>query len=217
MIVGLVALPEISDRAAAAVLSAAGRRLAIALLVRAADCQGWQVGRAPDGRPVPLHDSGDGGLALSISHSGRIVAAAVSACGPVGVDVEMQRPRTNYRDLAAYAFGAAERAEVALAGLAGFYRIWTLREAIAKTTGEGLGLVVDRTDRVAEAPVSGCWVTGDRRWHLASLEPCPGLTMALAVACTRPIGASSWRPRSLGWLDPDAGYCPLQSPPPSFT
>ena len=217
VIVGLVVLPATPDRAAPAVRSAAGRRLATALLARAADRQGWQIGRAPDGRPVPLHVSGDGGLTLSITHSGRIVAAAVSACGPVGVDVETQRPRTNYRDLAAYAFGAAERAEVALEGLAGFYRIWTLREAMAKATGEGLGRVVDRTDRVAEAPASGFWVTADRRWHLASLEPCAGFTMALAVACTRPITASSWRPRSLGWLDPDAGYCPLQSPPPSFT
>lgn len=226
LIVGLVALPADPGRAdpgrtGAAVRSAAGHRLAKALLARAAGRQGWQIGRAPDGRPVPRHDasdnSGDEGLALSIAHSGRVVAAAVSACGPVGVDVEIQRPRPNYRDLAAYAFGAAERDRVALDGLAGFYRIWTLREAIAKTTGEGVGLVIDRIDRVAQAPASGFWLTADRRWHLASLEPCAGLSMALAVACRRPIAASNWRPRALGWLDPDAGYCPLQSPMPSFT
>lgn len=102
-------------------------------------------------------------------------------------------------------------------GLAGFYRIWTLREAIAKATGDGLGLVIDSMDRVATAPASGYWVAADRCWHLASLEPRVGITMALAVGAAPPTQASSWRPRSLAWLDPDAGYRPLQSPPPSVT
>lgn len=217
VVVGLVALPTDLGRAGTAARSVGGRQLAKALLARASDRQGWEIVRATNGQPRPWHSSGISGLALSIAHSGRVVAAAVSACGPIGIDVETQRPRANYPDLAAYACGPAERSRVAADGLAGFYRIWTLREAMAKATGDGLGQVIDGTDRVAEGPASGFWVTADRRWHLAALEPCAGVSVALAVRATRPIAASSWRPRSLAWLDPEAGYRPLQSPPPSFT
>lgn len=215
--VGLVAMPADPGRAGALARSVAGRELARVLLARASHRQGWEVVRPANGRPRPWHSAGVSGLTLSISHSGRVVAAAVSAYGPIGIDVETQRPRSNYLDLAAYAFGAAECSRVAHDGLAGFYRIWTLREAIAKASGDGLGLVIDGTDRVAEAPPAKFWVTADRRWHLASLEPCAEIAMALALPSTRPIEASSWRPRTVAWLEPDAGYRPLQSSPPSFT
>ena len=44
-------------------------------------------------------------------------------------------------------FGPLETQRVGRTGERGFYRIWTVREAMGKATGEGLRLVADRLDR----------------------------------------------------------------------
>ena len=41
-------------------------------------------------------------------------------------------------------------------GITEFYRIWTLREAIAKATGEGLVMAMDGVDRVGGGFAAGC-------------------------------------------------------------
>lgn len=91
------------------------------------------------GKPV----AGDGvdGLSVSISHTAGVVAVAVCARGPLGVDIERvgrPRPRVAGRVFAeadASALAALPAAEQPLA----FTRLWTAAEACAKLTGEGLG------------------------------------------------------------------------------
>jgi 4'-phosphopantetheinyl transferase len=75
---------------------------------------------------------------VSLSHSGRYVVAAVSALGQVGVDVEARRELTpgmeelclTPRELA-WLRACADPAD-------GFLRLWTLKEAYLKATGDGL-------------------------------------------------------------------------------
>lgn len=73
--------------------------------------------------------------AHSISHSGAWVAAAVSGCGPVGVDIE---DRSRPRDWVALAEFAGWPEEAACADADAFLRRWTLGEAWLKARGAQL-------------------------------------------------------------------------------
>ena len=107
-----------------------GRTLDWPLLELAArECWGWAtlppVERSLRGKPL---FAGRSGRWFSLSHSGGIALCALSSA-PVGVDVELVRPRR--AGLPAYALSESERA-----GFDGtwedFYRLWTLKESWCK-------------------------------------------------------------------------------------
>ncbi len=77
-------------------------------------------------------------LHFNLSHSGALCLCALSDA-PVGVDVERIRPRR--AGLPRYCMEDAEYSAYLAAGEGWeeFYRIWTLKEAWAKQTGQGLG------------------------------------------------------------------------------
>ena len=142
----------------------------------------WRIVTEASGRPVAVNETGVAGPSVSLSHSGGWIAAAVCTVGTVGIDVEAHRPSRNFAGIAGVAFGPAECARAA-AGKEEFYRIWTLREAMAKATGVGITQVADRKDRVADGPGEGAWTTEveGRHWLLVHTVPSPALNLALAV------------------------------------
>jgi 4'-phosphopantetheinyl transferase len=144
---------------------------------------GWTFDAEASGRPIARNASCDRIPSISLSHSGGWVAVAVSDVGPVGIDVEIHRPRRNFDRLAAAAFGPEEQCLVAADGASGFYRIWTLKEAMAKASGRGLAEVVDRTDRAAGGPKEGAWRAnvGTTPWWLVHATPVPSVSLALAI------------------------------------
>jgi 4'-phosphopantetheinyl transferase len=73
------------------------------------------------------------GLHVSVSHSGDLVALALTACAPVGVDVEA----LSGRDVAGLARSVVGPAEP-IAAPRDFYTYWCRKEAIVKATGDGL-------------------------------------------------------------------------------
>jgi 4'-phosphopantetheinyl transferase len=79
------------------------------------------------------------GLAVSISHSLRLVAVAASAIGPVGVDAEDVYPR-EVSGLAHRWFDATELEWMAGEPdeLVAFLQLWTAKEAVGKALGQGL-------------------------------------------------------------------------------
>jgi 4'-phosphopantetheinyl transferase len=86
---------------------------------------------AQHGRPrLPGSD-----LHASVSHSGDVVAVALTAAGPVGVDVEAVRT-IDFAAVAESVCILAERRD--LRSLTDFYTFWTRKEAVLKATGEGL-------------------------------------------------------------------------------
>lgn len=108
-----------------------GRTLAWPLLAWAVrDCWGWRtlppVERSPRGKPF---FPGEVGRWFSLSHSGGIALCALSEDGPVGVDVELVRPRR--AGLPAYVLSPAELARFD-GGWEDFYRLWTLKESWCK-------------------------------------------------------------------------------------
>jgi 4'-phosphopantetheinyl transferase len=152
-----------------------------ALLFHATGRSDWRIQPDARGKPFALAPSGGGGPAVSLSHSRGLVAAAVGDVASLGIDIEYMRPR-DFPALAAYAFGPAEAAYVATASLAGFYKIWTLREAIAKAVGAGLRLAANRTDLIVRPERDGFWTEPD--WALFHTAPTAGYS--LAVAADRP-------------------------------
>jgi len=78
-------------------------------------------------------------LWFNLSHSGDDIALLVSDEGEVGCDIEVIRPRANWRALANELFSSAEHAEIQAEQsdkqLAAFWRVWTRKEAIVKQQG----------------------------------------------------------------------------------
>ncbi|WP_019630033.1 4'-phosphopantetheinyl transferase family protein [Actinomadura atramentaria] len=131
---------------------------------------------APHGRPrVP------GPLHLSVSHSGDRVALAVSAHGPLGVDVEAASGRLG-DDLAAHLLAPGEAAS----GEAELLAYWTRKEALLKATGDGLREPMTRL-RVSgptETPRLLEWSGRPglaERFTLRRLDPGPGHAACLAL------------------------------------
>ena len=83
-------------------------------------------------------------MGFSVSHSGGHGLIALVPHGRIGVDVEERTPRRNLNDDIRLLFAPGERAELEAADgdrkTDLFYRLWTLKEAVLKAAGLGLGL-----------------------------------------------------------------------------
>lgn len=98
--------------------------------------RGWSIKKDDEGKPFLSHDHARIIPHISLSHSSMMVAVAISFSGPIGVDIEDWQER-DIGAIASYAYGPHEINEVVLEGPPAFYRIWTVREAIAKMEGNG--------------------------------------------------------------------------------
>jgi 4'-phosphopantetheinyl transferase len=169
-----------------------------ALLAQHTGHADWQILRTRLGKPFVVGPSGALGPAVSLSHTGAMVAVAMAQAGALGVDIEQHRTR-DFTALAAQAFGPAEQADVAVSGADAFYRIWTSREAIAKATGDGLALAANGHDLVAGGASEPYrrMEHGGHVWHLAHVRIEPDCSLAVAHAGT-PEGTWALRWSDLG-------------------
>jgi phosphopantetheinyl transferase len=128
-----------------------------------------------------------------------MVACAFSGTGSIGIDLEAHRPRS-FDAIACHGFGPGEQSIIARDGMRAFYRIWTLREAMGKATGQGLALVTDGRDHIQATPEEGCWLShppSGPSWRLAHYFLDSGYSLALAL----PGGDSNWEPAAIEWVD----------------
>ncbi|MEN3303122.1 4'-phosphopantetheinyl transferase superfamily protein [Pseudonocardia sp.] len=135
----------------------------------------------PHGKP---HLAG-GGPEFSLTHSGERVGVAVSADGPVGLDVEQLRPLPDLDGLAGHALSPAELRAHPPADPAAFLTTWTRKEALLKATGEGLSSPMSSiTLSPADGPAAVReWTGGDAPdgpFWLVDLLPDPEHPGALA-------------------------------------
>ena len=101
-----------------------------------------RLGRESNGKPILISPAREPPLCFSVSHSKDRVLYALTRGGEVGVDVERFRPGLDWMGLADRFFAPEEARRLRCAGpsggRAGFYRLWTQKEAMAKADGANL-------------------------------------------------------------------------------
>ncbi len=120
------------------------------LLCTDLDCDNARLsfGVADGGKPFALMGGRPLDVGFNVSHSGRHGLITLVPAGRVGVDLEERVPRPDLDRLIEAVFGPDERADLTAA--AGhdrtrlFFRLWTLKEAVAKALGTGLSFDVSR-------------------------------------------------------------------------
>jgi 4'-phosphopantetheinyl transferase len=152
--------------------------------------EAWGFVASVHGRPE-IDTSTRPRLRFNLSHSKGLVACAVTLERDVGIDVERVGRRADTTALARRWFSSSENRF--LAGLpapearAGFFSLWTLKEAYAKARGLGLGIALDVASfQLAPGmPPAVSFRPGHdddtRAWQFASLEPRPGYRLAVAA------------------------------------
>jgi 4'-phosphopantetheinyl transferase len=153
----------------------------------------------PHGKPSV---AGTGGLHFNLSDTDGLALVAVSAEGPLGVDVECRRPSPRILEVAERFFSSREVA--ALEALepaerpAAFYRIWTRKEAFIKALGTGLARGLETFD-VSLEPGAGARLLATRpdpaeaaRWRLFDLDAGPDHAAALVARALHPGAAQPY-------------------------
>jgi 4'-phosphopantetheinyl transferase len=127
-------------------------------------------------------------LRFSLSHTDRLVAAAVTLGRTVGLDVEaVDRCVCDMEQLIRY-FAASEISLLTRGPTErqhrAFFQMWTMKEAFVKATGLGLSLPLDQfavtfdPGRLVFAPAQ--WGPFDS-WHFRVLQPTPAHQMAVVT------------------------------------
>jgi len=174
--------------------SLAARVLLRALLEAATGVPGriWRIQKCADGRTAGWANGMVQGLPVSVSHSQNRVACAVSTNRAIGVDLEYCRPDRDVLAIAGYAFADDEIAAVREGGASVFYRIWTMREAIAKASGAGMAAMLGRRifGSKADAEKLEAKVDG-QRYLLEHRNLSDGYSLSLAVGVDGEAGLAT--------------------------
>ena len=80
-----------------------------------------------------------GGPAVSITHSGKLVACAVTGSGDIGIDLEVPMRNRRTTEIARSYFTSEESNWLATQPADRFQMLWVLKEACLKAIGVGLG------------------------------------------------------------------------------
>lgn len=126
----------------------------------------------------PRYSGGKQAVRMSVAHSRGHVAAAWSATGAIGVDVESLAARPRWRRIMESMFCDADTAWITrdgppseTTGLRRFLAVWTAREAYAKYLGGSVlehlsqPLLRDAADQTGGAPYAGACVEVDADEH----------------------------------------------------
>jgi 4'-phosphopantetheinyl transferase len=171
--------------------SLAARALLRALLSVTTDIPGhmWALNRCSDGRIEASAHGLRRDPHVSLSHSSHRVACAISSCGRIGVDIEHCRPGRDFASLAEFAFAEHEADTVRRHGAAAFYRIWTLREAVAKASGAGITVALGRCKVDAQ---SRCAKLNQQNYIVEHRSLPDGYSLGLAVKASdeKPTGTT---------------------------
>lgn len=129
------------------------------------------------GKPFLVPDVARPTMAFSLSHCRDVVACVVAPAGRVGIDVEPVRPSLDSVGFAQRFFSPAEAAWIAAMPPfnrgSGVCAVWTLKEALSKALGYGLGLPLTSTSfAICGRDVSATVFPpfDDDVWHCGSID-----------------------------------------------
>jgi 4'-phosphopantetheinyl transferase len=132
---------------------------------------------------------GDPTLSFNLSHTRQLVACAIAAGSPVGIDVERAARLVDAGAIAGRYFSPLEVASLARcrdeAHKLRFLELWTLKESFVKAVGVGLTMpldsysfALDEERAVVFEPPPGYSVA---EWHFALFDPEGSARMAVAI------------------------------------
>ncbi len=142
------------------------------------------------GKPYVSEPKSAAKLKFNLSHTGGLVACAVTWNCEVGIDVENVRQDVDHLMLARAAFTPSEMSGMtqtpAFKRHQYFYSLWTLKEAYIKARGAGLLLALnsfgfDLDEDRARINFSVADADTPVRWKFVHFNPTPEHTLALAV------------------------------------
>ena len=127
---------------------------------------------------------------FNLSHSGSWALLAVTGAGETGIDIEYMDPRRAGDDIAQRFFSPAEQQLLATTPepekTAAFFRIWSRKEAVIKSLGEGLACPLDSFD--VSADPDRARLHAIRRdglnasaWTMLNIDAHPAYAAAVAV------------------------------------
>lgn len=151
----------------------------------------WRFRTAEGGKPMLDPAQAPADLHFNLSHTRGLATCAVGGPHALGIDAEAWREPAPI-DLAKRYFAPAEAQLVAdqppSARPALFYRLWTLKEAYIKATGQGLAAPLD-SFAFSLDPVAITISVPDATtaWQFAEFRPGPAHSLALAVQSPEPI------------------------------
>lgn len=151
----------------------------------------WKFGPSGRGKPFVHEPVVHPHLSFSLSHARGRVAVAVTAAGPVGIDVERKDRAEALEEIRDRYLSASELETLRLASPGSrrerLLAYWTLKEAYGKARGTGLdehlpGVTfhLDDGQAIRVSPVEGDTGYREDWWFLRS-SPSPDHAMALAV------------------------------------
>jgi 4'-phosphopantetheinyl transferase len=160
-------------------------------IYRPAEPSAWEFDIEPSGKPVLR---GDHAISFNLSHTRGLVACAIGAGIPIGVDAEGAGRVVDAGAIATRYFSPSEVAALAQFGdpthRLRFLDLWTLKEAFIKAVGIGLSQPLHSMSfglddgTIAFEPPPGFAAA---EWHFALFEPPgPGRIAVAAQAATRP-------------------------------
>lgn len=143
-------------------------------------------------KPYLPYSSDHERIHFNLTHSSDLALLAVTAVGPVGIDVERIKPLSNIDAVVSRFFSPAERdAFRSVTGdidrLRAFYACWTRKEAYLKALGCGISEPTDTFDVTfgsdSEPEITAIDGNNDaaRDWLLFDLKVTPGFVGALAI------------------------------------
>jgi 4'-phosphopantetheinyl transferase len=154
----------------------------------------WRFLEGPAGKPEIAAEYGLPWLRFNLSHTRNLVACAVAHTDDVGLDVEDLTRREAGQGIAERFFAPSEAAMIATLPPSrrhdAFLRIWTLKEAFVKATGEGIamglesfGFTLGEPPALAFAPAN----TGPlAAWRFLQFQPTPDNILAVALRRRQP-------------------------------
>lgn len=130
-------------------------------------------------------------LRFNLAHSGGLALAAFAEGTEIGVDLEQTEGSLPVEEVAEHYFSLQEQHAIALLPAerkrAGFFHVWSQKEAYLKGRGDGVTQGLDHFDVQAD-PTRPAALLADRhdpaatgRWQLHTLDAGPGFRAVLAV------------------------------------
>jgi 4'-phosphopantetheinyl transferase len=169
-----------ADRVRSMVCRAMLRRLTAALC--GIEPERIEFSTIKNGKPAIVQPAEAAKIYVNVSHSGELGAVALSSDSPVGIDIEFMRPDIEIAAMAKRYFRKEECSWLAALPeanqLRGFHRLWVLKEAILKASGDGLSVSLDS-------------IRVDIHGEIVKTGPCPAIELQVAGNYCAAVSASA--------------------------